>query len=141
MPIIEAELKKAGAKRESLGIIVVGTVFGGIHDIGKDMVCTLVTAGGFEVHDLGVNIRAEEFLGAVDRFKADIVALSALLIMTASEQRKIIEALKERGIRDKVKVMVGGGAITQEFADEIGADGYDPTVPGAVTLAKRLLGK
>ncbi len=100
-----------------------------------------LTAGGFEVHDLGVNIRAEEFLGAVDRFKADILAMSALLTMTASEQRKIIEALKERGIRDKVKVMVDGGAITQEFADEIGADGYDPTAPGAVTLAKRLLGK
>lgn len=141
MPIIEAELKKVGAKRESLGVIVVGTVFGDIHDIGKAMVCTLLTAGGFEVHDLGVNIRAEEFLGAVDRFEADILALSALLTMTASEQRKIIEALKERGIRGKVKVMVGGGAITQEFADEIGADGYDPTAPGAVTLAKRLLGK
>ena len=141
MPIIEEELKKAGAKRESLGIVVVGTVFGDIHDIGKAMVGTLLTAGGFEVHDLGVNIRAEEFLGAVDRFKADILAMSALLTMTASEQRKIIEALKERGIRDKVKVMVGGGAITQEFADEIGADGYDPTAPGAVTLAKRLLGK
>ena len=141
MPIIEAELKKAGAKRESLGVIVVGTVFGDIHDIGKAMVCTLLTAGGFEVHDLGVNIKAEDFLGAVDRFKADILALSALLTMTASEQRKIIEALKERGIRAKVKVMVGGGALTQEFADEIGADGYDPTAPGAVTLAKRLLGK
>ncbi len=141
MPIIEEELKKTGAKRKSLGIVVVGTVFGDIHDIGKAMVCTLLTAGGFEVHDLGVNVRAEEFLEAVDKFKADILAMSALLTMTASEQRKVIEALKAKGARDRVKVMVGGGALTQEFADEIGADGYDPTAPGAVTLARRLLGK
>ncbi len=141
MPIIEEELKKTGAKRKSLGIVVVGTVFGDIHDIGKAMVCTLLTAGGFEVHDLGVNVRAEEFLEAIDKFKADILAMSALLTMTASEQRKVIEALKAKGTRDRVKVMVGGGALTQEFADEIGADGYDPTAPGAVTLARRLLGK
>jgi corrinoid protein of di/trimethylamine methyltransferase len=141
IPIIEEELKKTGAKRESLGIVVVGTVFGDIHDIGKAMVCTLLTAAGFEVHDLGVNVRAEEFLEAIDKFKADILAMSALLTMTASEQRKVIEALKARGARDRLKVMVGGGALTQEFADEIGADGYDPTAPGAVTLARRLLGK
>ena len=141
MPIIEEELKKTGAKRKSLGIVVVGTVFGDIHDIGKAMVCTLLTAGGFEVHDLGVNVKAEEFLEAIDKFRADILAMSALLTMTASEQRKVIEAVKARDARDRVKVMVGGGALTQEFADEIGADGYDPTAPGAVTLARRLLGK
>jgi corrinoid protein of di/trimethylamine methyltransferase len=141
MPVIEEDLKKTGAKRESLGIVVLGTVFGDIHDIGKAMVCTLLTAAGFEVHDLGVNVRAEEFLEAIDKFKAEILAMSALLTMTASEQRKVIEALKARGDRDRVKVMVGGGALTQEFADEIGADGYDPTAPGAVTLARRLLGK
>jgi corrinoid protein of di/trimethylamine methyltransferase len=141
MPIIEAELKKTGVKRESLGIVVVGTVFGDIHDIGKTMVSTLLTAGGFEVHDLGVNVRAEDFLKAVERHKADVLAMSALLTMTASEQRKVIRALKEMGIRDRVKVMVGGGAITAEFAKNIGADGYDPTAPGAVTLARRLLGR
>jgi corrinoid protein of di/trimethylamine methyltransferase len=141
MPVIEEELKKTGAKRESLGIVVVGTVFGDIHDIGKAMVCTLLTAGGFEVHDLGVNVRAEEFLEAIDKFKADVLAMSALLTMTASEQKKVIEALKAKGARGRVKVMVGGGALTQEFADEIGADGYDPIAPGAVTLARRLLGK
>jgi len=141
MPVIEEELKKTGGKRKSLGIVVVGTVFGDIHDIGKAMVCTLLTAGGFEVHDLGVNVKAEEFLEAIDKFRADILAMSALLTMTASEQRKVIEAVKARDARDRVKVMVGGGALTQEFADEIGADGYDPTAPGAVTLARRLLGK
>jgi len=141
MPVVEEELNRVGAKRDSLGIVVVGTVFGDIHDIGKAMVCTLLTAGGFETHDLGVNVRAEEFLEAVDRFKADIIAMSALLTMTAPEQRKVIEALKERGIRNRVKVMVGGGAITADFAKSIGADGYDPTAPGAVTLARKLLGK
>jgi len=141
MPIIEEELKKIGAKREALGIVVAGTVFGDIHSIGKSMVCTLLIAGGFEVHDLGVDIKAEEFLEAIDKYQANILAMSALLTMTAPEQRKVIGLLKERGIRERVRIMVGGGAITQEFADEIGADGYDPTAPGAVNLAKRLVGK
>jgi len=141
MPILEEELKKTGAKREALGTVVVGTVFGDIHSIGKSMVCTLLVAGGFEVHDLGVNIKAEEFVEAIESHKADVLAMSALLTMTAAEQRKVINALKEKGIRDKVKVMVGGGAITAEFAESIGADGYDPTAPGAVELARRLVGR
>jgi 5-methyltetrahydrofolate--homocysteine methyltransferase len=93
------------------------------------------------VHDLGVNIKAEEFLEAVDKYQADILAMSALLTMTAAEQKKVIDTLKEKGIREKVKVMVGGGAITAEFAESIGADGYDPTAPGAVELARRLVGR
>ena len=140
-PIIEEELKRTGAKRETMGIVVAGTVFGDIHSIGKSMVCTLLTAGGFEVHDLGVNIKAEEFLEAIDKYQADILVMSALLTTTAVEQRKVIDALEEKGIRKKVKVMVGGGAITAEFAKSVGADGYDPTAPGAVGLAKRLVGK
>lgn len=141
MPIIEDELNRTGVKRESQGIIVIGTVYGDIHNIGKDMVSTLLTAAGFEVHNLGVNIKAEEFLGAIDKFGANILAMSALLTTTAPEQRKVIESLEKKGIRDRVRVMVGGGAITQEFADEIGADGYDPTAPGAVGLARRLVGE
>ena len=141
MPIIEEELKRTGMKREALGSVVAGTVFGDIHNIGKTMVCTLLTAEGFEVYDLGVNIKAEEFVDAIENYKADILAMSALLTMTAPEQRKVIDTLKEKGVRDKVKIMVGGGAITQDFADSIGADGYDPTAPGAVELAKRLVGK
>jgi len=141
MPIIEEELKRTGAKRETLGTVVAGTVFGDIHSIGKSMVCTLLVAGGFEVHDLGVNIKAEEFLEAVDKYQADILAMSALLTMTAAEQKKVIDTLKEKGIREKVKVMVGGGAITADFAESIGADGYDPTAPGAVELARRLVGR
>jgi len=141
MPILEEELKRTGTKRETLGIVVAGTVFGDIHSIGKSMVCTLLTASGFEVHDLGVNIRSEEFLEAIEKYKANILAMSALLTMTAAEQRKVINALKEKGTRERVKVMVGGGAITADFAESIGADGYDPTAPGAVELARRLIGK
>jgi len=140
-PILEEELKKTGAKREALGIVVAGTVFGDIHSIGKSMVCTLLTAGGFEVHDLGVNIKAEEFLEAIENYKADVLAMSALLTTTAAEQKKVIDTLKEKGIREKVKVMVGGGAITADFAQSIGADAYDPTAPGAVELARRLIGE
>lgn len=140
-PIIEEEIKKTGAKRESLGRVVAGTVFGDIHNIGKTMVCTLLTADGFEVIDLGIDVEAGRFVEAVKKHKPDILAMSALLTMTASEQQKVVEALKKEGIRDKVKVIVGGGAISEEFAKTIGADGYDATAPGGVKLARSLIGK
>ena len=139
VPILEEEVKRKGAKREFLGTVVIGTVLGDIHSIGKDMVCTLLIAEGFEVHNLGVNIKAADFVQAIERYKANVLAMSALLTTTAPEQRSVIETLMERGIRDKVKVMVGGGAITQQFADSIGADGYEPTARGAVELAKKLI--
>jgi len=140
-PIIEKEMKRLGAKRESLGTVVIGTVFGDIHTIGKTMVATLLTAGGFAVIDLGINVTAESFLEGIRRHQADILAMSALMTTTAPEQRKVIEMLKKEALRDRVKIMVGGGAISQGFADSIGADGYDPTAPGAVELAMKLLGK
>lgn len=140
-PILEEELKKTGNKRESVGIVVIGTVFGDIHSIGKTMVSTLLTAGGFEVHDLGINITAKEFLNNVEESQADVLAMSALLTTTAPEQRKVINALKEKGIRQKVKVIVGGGAISDDFAEDIEADGYDPTAHGAVEIAKKLIRK
>jgi len=140
-PIIEEEIKRRGITRESLGTIVIGTVYGDIHTIGKTMVATLLTAGGFVVNDLGINVTSERFVEGIKKYKADILAMSALMTMTAPEQRKVIETLKKEGLRDKVKIMVGGGAITQEFANSIGADGYDPTAPGAVKLARRLIGK
>jgi corrinoid protein of di/trimethylamine methyltransferase len=140
-PVITEELKKRDLKMEPLGTVVIGTVLGDIHTIGKAMVSRLLTAEGFTVHDLGVNISAEAFIKAVRDYKPNILAMSALLTTTAPEQAKVINALQDAGIRDKVKVMVGGGAITQEFAQSIGADGYDPTAPGAVGLAKRLIGK
>ena len=141
MPIIEEEIKRKGAKRKTSGIIVVGTVYGDIHSIGKTMVATLLIAEGFTVHDLGVNIKAEEFIEAIKKYKAGILALSSLMTMTAPEQKKVIAALEKKGLRDEVKVIVGGGAITQEFADSIGADGYSPTAPGATKLAKSLVEK
>lgn len=141
VPILEEEIKRRGKKRETAGVIVLGTVKGDIHDIGKNIVATLLTINGFGVVDLGVDVATEKFIGAVVQHKADILALSALLTMTAHEQRRVIDALKEEGIRDKVKVMVGGGALTQGFADDIGADGYEPTAVGAAKLARRLIGK
>jgi len=140
-PILEEEIKRRGARRESLGTVVIGTVYGDIHTIGKTMVATLLTANGFQVYDVGINVTAEKFVEAIKQYEPDMLAMSALMTMTASEQKKVIETLKKEGLRDKVKIMVGGGAITQEFADSIGADGYDPTAPGAVKLARKLVGK
>ena len=141
MPIIEEEIKSRGMKRETAGVIIIGTVKGDIHDIGKNIVATLLTIDGFDVIDLGVDVAAEKFIQAIIKHKPSILAMSALLTMTAPEQRKVIDALKKEGIRDKVKVLIGGAAITQEFADDIGADGYDPTAAGAVNLARRLTGE
>jgi len=141
MPIIEEEIERVGASRESLGTVVIGTVYGDIHSIGKTMVATLLTAHGFAVNDLGINVTAESFIAGIKKYHANILAMSSLMTTTAPEQRKVIETLKEEGLRDEVKIMVGGGAITQEFADSIGADGYDPTAAGAAKLASSLVGK
>jgi len=141
MPIIEEEINKTGGKRQSLGSVVIGTVYGDIHSIGKTMVASLLAAEGFDVHDLGINVKPERFVEAVKEYSADLLGMSALLTVTAPEQKKVIEILKKEGLKDKVKVMVGGGAITDEFADSIGADGYDPTAPGAVKMARSLVGK
>ena len=140
-PVLEEEIRKQGAHREIMGKVVAGTVFGDIHNIGKTMVSTLLTAAGFQVEYLGVNIKAEAFVEAARKKEADLVVMSALMTTTMTEQEKVIESLKSMAIRDKVKVMVGGAAVTEEFARDIGADGYDPTAPGAVQLAERLLGK
>jgi corrinoid protein of di/trimethylamine methyltransferase len=141
MKVLTSELNKRGITRESLGGVVIGTVFGDIHTIGKDMVATLLTAAGFSVHDLGINVKADQFIDAITRLHPDILAMSALLTTTAKEQRVVIDGLKKEGLRGKVKVMVGGGAIDQAFAAHISADGYAPTAPEAVALAKSLVGK
>ena len=139
MPILEEEIKRRGQQAKSLGTVVLGTVSGDIHTIGKSMVGVLLVAQGFRVVDIGADVPADKFVNAVKENKADILALSALLTTTAPQQGKVISALKEAGLRDHVKIMVGGGAITQEFANSIGADGYGATAPGAVELAKSLL--
>jgi corrinoid protein of di/trimethylamine methyltransferase len=140
LEVIEKKIVESGEQPERLGTIVLGTVFGDIHNIGKTMVGALLTAHGFKVVDLGTNVTSTQFVEGVKENDADILALSALLTTTAAEQAKVIESLKEEGLRDQLKVMVGGGAITEEFAKEIGADGYRATAPEAVELAVELVG-
>ena len=139
MNILEGEFKKQGKMRESFGRVVIGTVFGDIHNIGKDLVGSLLTANGFEVIDLDVNVSADRFLSAVTEYEPDILALSALMTTTSTEMRNVIKKLKSSGLRDNVRVIVGGAAITQRFAEEIGGDGTSPTAPGAVELAQKLM--
>ena len=138
MPIIEEEIRRTGKKLKKADAIVIGTVKGDIHDIGKNIVATLLVVNGFKIIDLGVDVSAERFIEAIKEHKPSILAMSALLTMTAPEQKRVIEALTKEEMRDRVKVIVGGAAITQEFADDIGADGYDPTAAGAVDLVRRL---
>ncbi|MCL4417597.1 MAG: cobalamin-dependent protein [Actinobacteria bacterium] len=139
-PIINEAIEAGGGSQSSLGKVVIGTVFGDIHSIGKSMVATLLYAAGFKVIDLGINVKSDDFLAAVKEHNADILAMSALLTTTAMEQKKVIEGLKSAGLKDKVKVIVGGSPINQEFADSIGADGYGATAPEGVKIAKRLMG-
>jgi methanogenic corrinoid protein MtbC1 len=141
MPLVEEEIKNSGQKIKHLGIIVLGTVLGDIHSIGKQMVGTMLTAEGFKVFDIGIDVSAEKFVNAIKMHGADILAMSALLTTTAFEQKKVISILEKEGIRKNVKIMVGGGAVNEEFAQSIGADGYDPTAPGAAKLARKLIGK
>lgn len=138
-PLLEEEIERVGAKRESLGTVVIGTVYGDIHDIGKTMVATLMTAQGFKVVDLGVNIAAERFVEAVKGSDPKILAMSSLLTTTAPEMKKVIRTLEALGLRSKLLVLVGGGAITQDFASMIGADGYDPTAVGGAELARSMM--
>jgi len=139
-PIIEEKIKATGGKRQKLGTIVIGTVYGDIHNIGKNMVSSLALAQGFEVIDLGVDVAAEKFIDAVTKHEPQILALSSLLTTSASVQKEIIEALKKANLREKVKIAMGGGAITPEFAETIGADGYKPTAIGAIDLFKEFVG-
>jgi methanogenic corrinoid protein MtbC1 len=141
LALIIAEIGRQGKNLRSLGRVVIGTVFGDIHSIGKDIVATLLFAEGFEVIDLGVNVKSDQFLAAVQERKPDILALSALLTTTAMEQRNVIEGLKRANVRQQVKVLVGGSPINQEFADRIGADGYAATGPEGVKVARHLVGR
>ena len=125
---------------KKLGKVVIGTVQGDIHDIGKRIVATMLEVYGFEVYDLGRDVPLENFIEKVIEVDADIVAASALMTTTMVAQKMLHEALQEAGIRDKVKLMVGGAAVTQEWADKIGADGYAEEVTEAVKRAKQLVG-
>lgn len=120
-----------------LAKVAIGTVKGDLHDIGKNLVASLLEGGGFEVIDLGVNVAPERFLQTVREQNATIIALSALLTTTMPAMKATIEELKRAGLREKVKVLVGGAPITQKYADEIGADGYSDSAVGAVAIARK----
>jgi len=141
MPFILEEFKRRGQKRKGKGIIVTGTVFGDIHSIGISMVSALAQADGFEVFDLGVNVKAEQFIHEIKKHNADILAMSALLTTTAPELKKVISNLQKEKLGKTVKVAVGGGAVTEDFAKTIGADGYAPTAPLGVNLFNKFIGK
>jgi 5-methyltetrahydrofolate--homocysteine methyltransferase len=120
--------------------VVIGTVQGDLHDIGKNLVKMMLEGAGFEVIDLGVDVSAQKFVDTAREQNADIIGLSALLTTTMPGMKTTIETLKEAGLHGKIKVMIGGAPITQDYADEIGADGYAPDASSAVRKAKQLLG-
>jgi 5-methyltetrahydrofolate--homocysteine methyltransferase len=122
---------------EPLARVVIGTVKGDLHDIGKNLVAAMLEGGGFEVIDLGVNVSPEKFIATVQEKNAQIIAMSALLTTTMPAMKTTIDALKSSGVREKVKVLIGGAPITQKYAEEIGADGFSDNAVGAVALAKK----
>jgi corrinoid protein of di/trimethylamine methyltransferase len=140
MELLEPELRARKQTVDSPGTVVLGTVAGDIHEIGKSLVGTMLSANGFKVHDLGVNVPTSNFIQKVRETHANLLGLSALLTTTMTVQRDIIHELTEAGIRNQVKVMVGGAPVTRSWADEIGADGYAEDALGAVQLARKLSG-
>ena len=139
MKLLEPEL---GARRQSIdiaGTIVIGTVKGDIHEIGKSLVATMLSANGYKVHDLGVDVPAATFVAKVKETGADILGLSALLTTTMIEQRAVIKALTDANLRQQVKVLIGGAPVTHSWAAEIGADGYAEDAIGAVQVVRQML--
>jgi len=132
---IANELKRLGTERPRAGIVVLGTTKGDIHEIGKILVGSMLTAHGFQVHDLGVDVAAEKFAAKAPELKADIIGVSALLTKTMRNQKSVVEALEKEALRAQVKVMVGGASVTRRWANEIGADGYAKDAMSAVRLA------
>ena len=138
--VLQPALDAAGGQRSTLGVAVAGTVAGDIHEIGKTIVCSMLSAAGFTVTDVGCDVPVETFIEKVKELKPDLLLLSALLTTTMPNQQKTIEALKAEGLRDGVKVMIGGAPTTRAWADEIGADGYAEDAIEAVVTAKQVLG-
>ena len=138
--ILEPEMVKRGSARQMYGKVVLATVEGDIHEIGKTLVATLLASSGFEIFDLGVDVSTAKIIEKVKEVDANIVALSALLTTTMVKQEEVIKTLEAEGLRDKVKVMVGGAPITREWVQKIGADGYSEDAIGAVKVAKELVG-
>lgn len=139
MKILEPLLTEAGV--EPIGRVVIGTVKGDLHDIGKNLVAMMLEGAGFEVIDAGVDVPAEKFIDLVREKNANILGLSALLTTTMVEIKNVIDVFKEEGLRDDVKILVGGAPVNTDYAKEIGADGYSPDAASAADLAKGLIGK
>ena len=140
MQLLEPELKARQQKIVSAGTVVIGTVQGDIHEIGKSLVATMLSANGFKVYDLGVDVPAEKFIEKVKETGADLLGLSALLTTTMVGQREVIQALQEAGLRQQVKVLVGGSPVSRRWAESIGADGYAEDAMSAVQVARQLCG-
>ena len=138
--ILEPEMARQSATRKVVGRVVIGTVKGDIHEIGKNLVGMMLSTSGFEVHDLGVDVAPARFVEAAREHNADIIGVSALLTTTMAGQRTVVEALDAAGMRPRVKVIVGGAPASESWASDIGADGYSEDAIGAVALARRLLG-
>jgi len=138
---LEPEMQKRGTTRQMLGKVVLATVEGDIHEIGKTLVGTMLSASGFQVYDLGVDVPSAKIIEKVKEVDADLVGLSALLTTTMVKQKEVIDELDKLGLRKKVKVMVGGAPVTRDWVQKIEADGYSEDAIGAVGLAKQLLGK
>ena len=137
---LDPELRKRGTERKKLGKVVIATVEGDIHEIGKTLVTIMMSSSGFEVYDLGVDTPAEKIIGKALEVNADIIAMSALLTTTMIRQKEVIDELEKEGLRSRFKVMVGGAPITRDWANHIGADGYSEDAVGAVAVAKQLVG-
>jgi corrinoid protein of di/trimethylamine methyltransferase len=137
LDLIRPLLIASGA--QPAGRVVIGTVKGDLHDIGKNLVAAMLEGGGFEIIDLGVNVTPEQFIAAVKDKNANIVAMSALLTTTMTSMKVTVEELKKAGVRDRVKILIGGAPVTQKYAEEIGADGYSESAAGAAALARKVL--
>ena len=141
MDILQPEMAKANIKSRSLGKVVIGTVEGDIHDIGKNLVASMLQANGFEVFDLGADVKLERFIEKAEAEKADIICLSALLTTTMLNQKRFIEMLRQKNLYGKYKVLVGGAPATRKWADDIGAQGYAENAALAVKAAKAVTAK
>jgi 5-methyltetrahydrofolate--homocysteine methyltransferase len=141
LEVLEPELLRRGSSTEKLGKVLMATVKGDIHDIGKNIVTLLMKAADLEVVDIGADKAGEEILTAAKEHKVDVIGLSALLTTTMPRMKEMLELLQESGVRDQYKVIVGGAPVTQEFADAVGADGYGADATSGVDVTKKLLGR
>jgi trimethylamine corrinoid protein len=139
MKVLEPEIDKAGGDLKRPGVAVVGTVAGDVHNIGKDIFAMLLKVRGFEVHDLGADVSMGRYVETVEEVGADLIGMSALLTTTMPSQKEVIDMLGELGMRDRYVVMVGGGPVSQQWADQIGADGYADTAEEGAELALKLV--